>query len=135
MRGAGQCVLTPEVDKCLDSPSQIARRERSEGFCCDHGVGHIGRARAECWTREALYCALHVRAHRRLRPRCIAEQYRKCEENFRSGHVKDSASTIDLESLADLADALPLQILPSNLSVDHNLLVLEQHHDVRAAEG
>ena len=36
--------------------------------------------------------------------------------------------------LADLADALPLQILPPNLSVDHDLLVLEQHHDVRAAE-
>src|SRR5215467_4582934 len=36
--------------------------------------------------------------------------------------------------LADLTDALPLQILPPNLSVDHDLLVLEQHHDVRAAE-
>src|SRR5215831_13479748 len=37
-------------------------------------------------------------------------------------------------SLANLADALPLQILPPNLSVDHDLLVLEQHHDVRSAE-
>jgi putative CocE/NonD family hydrolase len=36
--------------------------------------------------------------------------------------------------LADLADALPLQILPPNLSVDHDFLVLEQHHDVRAAK-
>src|SRR5215469_872275 len=36
--------------------------------------------------------------------------------------------------LADLADALPLQILPPDLSIDHDLLVLEQHYDVRAAE-
>jgi len=36
--------------------------------------------------------------------------------------------------LADLADALPLQILPPDLGVDHDLLILEQHHDVRAAE-
>ena len=36
--------------------------------------------------------------------------------------------------LTDLADALPLQILLPNLSVDHDLLVLEQDHHVRAAE-
>src|SRR5215469_5487788 len=88
------------------SPSQIARRQGSKGFCCDHGAGHIRRACAGCWTRETLYCALHVRAHRRLGPRCIAEQYRKCEENFRSRHVKASAApTVDLQSLADLAEA------------------------------
>ena len=36
--------------------------------------------------------------------------------------------------LAGLADALPLQILPPNLIVDYDLLVLEQHHDVGSVE-
>ena len=36
--------------------------------------------------------------------------------------------------LADFADALPLQMLFPNLSIDCDLLVLEQHHDVGAAE-
>ena len=39
-----------------------------------------------------------------------------------------------IRKLTDLADALPLQILLPNLSADHDLLVLEQQHDVRAAE-
>src|SRR5215470_287747 len=50
-------------------------------------------------------------------------------------YIPDCSSYVQKSGkLADLADALPLQILPPNLSVDHDFLVLEQHHDVGAAE-
>lgn len=39
-----------------------------------------------------------------------------------------------LPLLADLPDALPLQVLGAYLGVDHDPLVLEQHYDVGAAE-
>jgi hypothetical protein len=40
----------------------------------------------------------------------------------------------NIRELANLSDALSLQILLPNFRVEHDLLILEQHHDVGPAE-